>query len=379
MLLPRAYLKSDSGAKSMATPPPCTLVTAAYVFTRFHAGARNARETIQAMKTLLEVPCYLVIYCDEELEPLIREVRGGTVWHALTRIVVQPFESLWCASLVDRVRANRTVYWPTRDSRTCAETHLITCNKADFVLKTMDLNPFGTPYYGWIDSNIGEGGSKISWNYKNHLLLSMLSKVDHRFHLQIMNVTDKRFKERVNKRECYAAYRWIACGCLFTTGVEIGRRVLGRVKELVVEATEMGFGHGEEMFYLEIIDEFYDESHRGYGDYRDLLHNFIEPTTNLVYIYWNVVMRSFDMGYDRECMDAAMAILRRFDGFGVEMNYDLYMRLLFVYYLAAERRGRDGEKEWATHTIREGCRTNPFLAEQFRNLQRLCGMDRFQL
>ena len=242
----------------------------------------------------------------------------------------------------------------------------------------MDLHPFDTPAYGWIDANIGEGGSKISWHYKNNLLLSVLSRVDpHLFHLQIMNVTDKRLKE--NKRECYAAYRWIACGCLFATGIEVGRRVLGRVKELVVEATEMGFGHGEEMFYLEIIDEFYEDIHRGYGDYRDLLHNFIAPTTNLVYIYWNVVMRAYDMGYDRECMDAALAILEQFDRFAVEMNYDLYTRLLFVYYQAAERRGLVDRVAWAGERIRTGCRMNPFLAEQFRNLQRLCGMERFQL
>jgi hypothetical protein len=356
----------------MATPPPCTLVTAAYVFS--HAGARTAEETLRTMRTLLAVPCYLVVYCDPKMEPLIRGVRGGGAWDAITRVVVQPFEALWCAPLLDRVRANREIYWPTRDARTSAETHLITCNKADFVLQAMALNPFGTSIFGWIDANIGEGGSKISWEYENHLLLSILSRVDERFHLQIMNVTDKRFKIKEHKRECYAAYRWIACGCLFTTGVEVGRRVLGRVKELVLEATEMGFGHGEEMFYLEIIDEFYDEIHRGYGDYRDLLHNFIEPTTNLVYVYWHVVMRSYEMGYDRECMDAAVTLLRRFDAFGTEMNYDLYMRLLMVYYLAAGRRSMPEQQAWAAEKIREGCRVNPYLREQFWNLRGLCGM-----
>jgi hypothetical protein len=361
----------------MAGIPDCTLVTASYLFTRYHANSRNKEDTLKAMDTLLSIPCYLVIYCDADLVESICERRKDFSY--MTHVIVKPFEELWCYGLLEKVKKNRELFWPTRDVRTCAETHLITCNKADFVLQTMDLNPFSTSKFGWIDANIGENGSKISQQYSNHLLLSILNRVDDRFHLQLLNVTDKKYKQPEWKRECYMQYRWLACGCLFTTSVGIGRRILTRIKELIVQTTDMGYGHGEEMFYLEILDEFYDDIHRAYGDYRDLLHNFIEPTTSFVYIYWNLVMRYDQMGYHKECMDACMTLIKQFDQYAVEINYDLYVRLYFAYYLAAQKSQQTDRMEWAAKQIRSYYRSNPYFANQYRNLQHLCGMSAFSV
>lgn len=361
----------------MAGIPNCTLVTASYLFTRYHANSRNKEDTLKSMETLLSVPCYLVIYCDSELEDAIKERRA--LYSSITRIIVKPFEELWCYQLLEKVKKNREVFWPTRDARTSAETHLITCNKADFVLQAMNLNPFSTARFGWIDANIGVNGSKISRQYSNHLLLNILHRVDDRFHLQLLNVTDKKYKLAEWKRECYMQYRWLACGCLFTTGVEIGQRILTRIKELIVETTNMGYGHGEEMFYLEILDEFYDDIHRAYGDYQDILHNFIEPTTSFVYIYWNLVMRYDQMGYYKECMDACMTLIKQFDQYAVEINYDLYVRLYFAYYLAAYKSQQIDKQQWAGQQIRYYYQINPYFANQFHNLKNLCGMNEFIL
>lgn len=358
----------------MASVPDCTLVTACYVFTSYHAKSRNVEETLQTMDALLAIPCYLVIYCNQELEqPLLQQ--RSTMLH-LTKIIVQPFESLWCHSLLNTVKKNRESFWPTRDERTCAETHLITCNKADFVLQTIHSNPFQTRRFGWIDANLGRNGSKISRSYTNNLLLRILDQVDDRFHLQLLNVVDKKYKQPENKREYYLHYRWVACGCLFTTSSELGIRILSRIKELIVSTTEMGYGHGEEMFYLEILDEFYDDIHRSYGDYQDILHNFIEPTTSFVYIYWNLVMRYYDMGYHKECIDVCKELLKQFDKYVVELNYDLYVRLYSVYYLSlcitdAKEAERVGDE------LRQHIRTNPYIAQQFHNLRSLCRMNHF--
>ena len=360
----------------MATIPPCTLITASYLFTRYHAGSRNLSDTMKAMDTLLTVPCYLVIYCDADLEGPIRERRANLM--DMTCIVVRPFEDLWCYSLLEQVKKNREVWWPTRDARTCAESHLITCNKADFVLQTICANPFKTPRFAWIDANIGEGGSKISHGYSHHLLLQILNQVDDRFHLQLMNVVDKKYKQAEWKREYYEQYRWLACGCLFTTSAAIGIKILTRIKELIVETTKMGYGHGEEMFYLEILDEFYNDIHRGYGDYRDLLHNFLKPTTSLVYIYWSLVMRYYHMGYDKECMDVCQTMITQIDSFAVEWNMDMYVRLYSAYYLAAKRSHHPCEGEIAAK-IRGFYRSHPVFAQQFRNLQGLCGMMEFSM
>ena len=40
------------------------------------------------------------------------------------------------------------------------------------------------------------------------------------------------------------------------------------------------------MFYLEILDEFYDEIHQSYGDYEQILN---APTKNIEYVYHTVI------------------------------------------------------------------------------------------
>jgi len=360
----------------MSGIPDCTLTTACYFLQPYHAQARGMKETVESMDALLRIPCYLVIYCNAVMEPILRERREPFM--PLTKIVVQEFEELWCSSLVVQVKKNREVFWPTRDVRTCTETHLLTCNKADFVLQTIHMNPFQTIKFGWIDANIGVNGSKISNYYNNHLLLHVLHHVTDKFHLQLLNVTDKKYKQPEWKREYYMEYRWVACGCLFTTTKAIGITILNRMKELIIETTHMGYGHGEEMFYLEILDEFYDDIHRSYGDYKDMLHNFIKPTTNFVYIYWSVVMRYFQLGYWKECIEVCDTLIQQYNDFVLEINYDLYVRLYAVLYLSLKH--VDPSRAMiVTHTIRQYYQTNPHFHLQFDNLKILCGMQDFTI
>jgi hypothetical protein len=208
------------------------------------------------------------------------------------------------------------------------------------------------------------------------MLLHVLHHLTDKFHLQILNVTDKKYKQLEHKREYYAEYRWVACGCLFTTTKAVGITILNRIKELVAQTTEQGYGHGEEMFYLEILDEFYDDVYRSYGDYKDMLHNFIKPVTNFVYIYWSVVMRYYKLGYAKECVDVCKTLLDQYDDFALEINYDLYVRLYFVYYQSLM--GIDSVRaEQIGNQIRRYYHTNPLFSEQFRNLRILCGMEGF--
>lgn len=358
----------------MASIPDCTLTTACYLFEK--SQTRTLEQTLDSTRSLLQIPCYLVIYCNAIMEPHLRQLRGP--YMNLTRIIVKEFDELWCASLLDKVNANREKFWPTRDHRTCAETHLLTCNKADFVLQTIESNPFHTTKFGWIDSNIGVNGSKISHDPGNHRLLNVLHHLTDKFHLQLLNVTDKKYKKKEWKQEYYMEYRWVACGCLFTTTKAVGMTILNRIKELIIETTNLGYGHGEEMFYLEILDEFYDDIYRSYGDYKDMLHNFIKPTTNYVYIYWSLVMRYHQFGYWKECADVCRTLLDQYDAFAVEINYDLYVRLYFAYYqsmLVIDNM----RAEQIAQKIRYYYQSNPLFQNQFINLRSLCGMDGFPL
>jgi hypothetical protein len=314
------------------------------------------------MRTLLEVPCYLVIYTDAACFPLIQAIRQP--FDHLTVYVIQPFETTPYYYLIEQVKANRAKTWPTRDERTCSENHLLQLSKNRFLLRTMDTNPFQTTRFGWIDASLGKCFSKIAEDYTPDLLIDCLRNVSEKFHLQILNVTDKKYIKREHKEEFYQQYRWIVCGSFYTTGQTIGRRIIQRMDELFLEITEQGFGHGDEMIYLEILEEFYHDIERSYGDYSQILNNYFYPTRNLNYIHDHIFQRYLQYGYNREAYDCSQKVIQGIENNKVHCEPHLYLSFLFGHYLSGFYADRDNARAVVEH-IYDVCQKDPLLMAQF--------------
>ena len=113
----------------------CTLTTACFDLTKYHNKCRELSVSIKNMESLLNVNCYLVIYTDRYCIDLIKELR--VEFDSITKYIVLEFEEIESYKYIDLVKQNREKYWPSRDERTCAETHLLQSNKFNFVLQTM--------------------------------------------------------------------------------------------------------------------------------------------------------------------------------------------------------------------------------------------------
>lgn len=300
-------------------PPSCTLVTACYDLNRYSKKCRTTEECLTLIDPLLQIPVFLVVYGSKKTIPSIQMQRQIYNLDKYTKYIQIELEDLWAYQFLPKVKENRATFWPTRDERTCAESHIICCNKFDFVQETISINPFNTTHFGWIDAYLGDGknGLRICENYDKMVvprILHNLSKTNQ-FHIQVLNCNDKKFKEPEHKREFYERYRWVICGGFFVTEPTIGTKILSRLKEIFVETTNQGFGHGEEMFYLEILDEFYDEIHRSYGDYGQILNNFLSPTKNIEYVYHTVIQNFKNAGYQKEYEDACKALQYSVDNY----------------------------------------------------------------
>jgi hypothetical protein len=251
-------------------------------------------------------------------------------------------------------------------------------NKMNFVKQTILNNPFNTRKFGWIDSSLYKDGGKICENNFNNLLLYNLKHAPNKFHLTILDVQDKKFKQDEHKLEFYSQARYVVVGCLFTTPADIGIKILNRMEMLIAHTIDIGYGGGDEHIYLEILDEFYDDIYRSYGDYQQTLNNYIQPTKNLIFIYWNVVMKYFNFGYYRECIDACYSILSSFDDYQTDMNYDLYVRIYSVLYISLLKTNPN-QANIVADTIRKYYSTHPHFQSQFNNLKYLVGMNDFVL
>lgn len=355
----------------------CTLTTACFDLTKYHSKCRPLDVSIENMKSLLKSNCYLVIYTDQYFIDLIKDARSE--FNSITKYIVLEFEEIEPYKYIDLVKKNREKYWPSKDERTCAETHLLQSNKSNFVLQTMESNPFNTTHFGWIDSNIGQNFDKICNNFNEKLLMDILSINDDKFHMQILNVTNKQYK--TNKREYYEQYRWVMCGCLFITEKEIGKKILNRLNEIFIDTTLMGYGHGEEMYYLEILDEFYDNIEKSYGDYGQIINNFINPVHNLNYIYYFIINRYFNNKYYRECYDCCKKVLYSIKNNIIEYSEELYMNILYEYYISAYNLNNISQGDTPIDIIRniyEICNINNNMKEEF-NKKRVFYEEQFSL
>jgi hypothetical protein len=349
-------------------PPNCTLTTGCFCLTKYNGKSRNNEESIENMRALLEVPCYLDIYTDEVLFPFISKVRNAIPgFEKLTRYNIVDVETLETFKHLGTVHSNREKYHPTKDERTCPESHLVCCSKFELVLRTMRENPFGTEKFGWIDSNIGRNFSKIASNYKNNMLLKILNETTpERFHLQILNVNEKKFISEEHWREYYTRYRWVVCGCLFICGKEVGTEILNDLISVFEKHTLAGYGHAEEMFYLEILDKHFDKIERSYGDYQHILNNFVGIETGLHYIL-NLATSYMNLGYHREAQDCCDKVLSQFENFKIEADYHLYFKFLFIKYVTLFYFNRDDAKKLVKEKIFKLIETNPHFNREYNN------------
>lgn len=349
--------------------PDCTLVTACFSLNHIYPHSRKIEEYVESIKTLLECPAYLIIFTDQYFLNHIKNMRESFNLLELTNFIVMDVNDLDFLKFNKIVKRNREIYYPTRDQRTCSESHLICCSKFNCVLKAMDLNPFSTKRFAWVDSNLGPNNCKIAQNYNKNMLLKVLNHDSEKFHIQVMNVCDKKYKEKMNKREMYEQYRWVVCGCFFMTGIEIGKKILKRLNEIVVETTLLGFGHGEEMFYLEILDEFYDDIERSYGDYGNILNNFFGPTVNIRYINNLIVNNYIKFSYFKEGYECCYKLVREIENYNTIVDYDLYLNILYNYYICCYHFIGKNEADTILNKINTVVTKHPSIKNEYQKYQ----------
>jgi tetratricopeptide (TPR) repeat protein len=344
--------------------PDCTLVTACFDLTKYNSYSRDLSESINKMSSLLEVPCYLIIFTDAKMYEVIKNKREEFKLEKLTHYIVTEVENLENFKYTEIVKKNREKYHPTKDERTCPESHIICCSKFELVIKAINLNPFNTKKFGWIDANIGVNFSKISTNYKNNMLLNILNNCsENKFHLQILNVCNKDLIKEDNLREYYKQYRWIVCGCLFISGKELGIKILTELNNIFIKHTLLGYGHGEEMFYQEILDKYYNEIERSYGDYQHILNNFININVGLEYIL-NISSSYLALKYHKECIDCCSKVIKRYENYEIEMNYGLYFKFLFNLYISLYYFDKNKSKELVIK-IKNLIEINPYIRNEY--------------
>lgn len=336
----------------------CTVVTALYNLQKYHNKSLSYETCMERFNVVLELPVYLVIFTENEFINYINEKRSKYGFSKITLIIDRNFKDLEKYKYLEQIRHNRTLYHPSKDERTSAESHLVVSSKSDFLLETMDLDPFHTSKFVWMDSLLGiDNKMRICENYTIDKVIHVLDNLTEKFHIQILNVNDKKFSLAENKREYYGCYRYVVCGCVFGGGKKTTRNIMKKLNDSFISTTNLGFGHGEEMLFLEILTDNYDDIERGYGDYGQIINNILYPTCNFTYIYQCIIQGYLNIFYHRECYDCCVKTLYGIEKLNAVCDPHTYLNILFAWYLSTFYYKKDSALEVIQH-IYNVCESN---------------------
>lgn len=270
----------------MATVYTTTIVTAYYELPNSTPSDAYLKAGIRLMK----VNQPMVVYCEEKTVPFITEHRGDRKTH----IVALPYNQIIMYKYLDTIKANREKYWPTRHSRCESEVHALVLSKADFILRTMEINPFNTIYFAWSDFSLLGKKPHGSDNYTNDSVYEKLDKICNnprpRFTIELINCWNNEDKK--DMRNFFAEYRWTCAGCFYTTDIAAGKIICQKIIDKSIEITLAGYGHSEEMMISYVIDEYEQYFNFYVGDYQDTIDNYYKIRGN--YAYVNKILKIYE-------------------------------------------------------------------------------------
>ena len=86
------------------------------------------------------------------------------------------------------------------------------------------------------------------------------------------------------------------------------------------------------MFYLPILEEFQDSIYPSYGDYQDIIDNFVNQRESFWYVERNIIKKYRDFGYFKEGIRCCEKVLSPIENYEVDVAPEVYIGILLHYY-----------------------------------------------
>jgi hypothetical protein len=304
---------------------------------------------------LVSAQVNLVVYGDSDYVDLFMERRTEAGLAKMTLGVPMAMKDLAVWTQRDKVEENRSIDWPDHDEFTpLTDAYLVAHAKFELVQKTIQNNPFNTTKFGWI-------APKLLTKFKSTGvdLVTALMSVTDKLHVVIITAVDRRLSDK----DFYGGRRYVMANGLWTLGADKSY-ILSALTERFVEVTDAGCSgnsNGDEMVWPPILDRYWDQIHRSYGDYQWNLRNLNQIVDYLDRIYDLCVTGYFNLGetYHRELYDVTTALIR---SPSIYRHPRTYAYSLYYRYLAAWYLGFKEDAKASVITLGHLCRVNDEVA-----------------
>ena len=227
----------------------------------------------KSLRTLsIEQP--MIIFCEEKNEDFFRGVRKALKLEELTHIITCKLSDFYFYKFRDQI--DKRFRHSNGDKTKNPDIYVVWFSKYEMIMRSIDLNPFNSTHFGWIDINLLNKTLNNSLNYIDDSVYNNLNDIcknpKDKFSLQLLNFWHP--KDYEDLKRFFSEYRWIACAGFFTTDIESIEFLSPKFKEKAEELILKGFCQSEESIFAFLIDEHPEMFNLSVGDYEDLINNY---------------------------------------------------------------------------------------------------------
>lgn len=263
----------------------------------------HIKDYLKWSRYTLSVRLPMVVYAEEEtIVEHVYKLRKDLGLLEQTLIVRLPFEKTFFYKDLDMLMF-RMKQFPLTNMNQEKDTPLyvlLNNNKFDFLFRTMNMNPFQTEYFLWMDMGIQHcaKATDAEWNEIHSSWFPFMSREKDKIHqLKIHNVSKPR-------HVCWKDY-------FQTIYHHVAGGLFGGHRDCIMEYRQLFLDQWHRMLYQEewwqldeaimtILTETYPEKFRFfYGDYDGIITNFINTRKSFALVLqmaqWHLEARQYEM------------------------------------------------------------------------------------
>ena len=262
------------------------------------------------------MPYNLVIYCDIESLPQIKQIRPS--WFAdKTRYIIREFDELvFCKNgeplprqfkdYREKIIQNRRDKPYHFDNRNTASYYLFCMARYAMLKETIETNPFGSTHFAWINFCIERMG------YQNLIRLDEALAVNRdKFSTCYIDYIPETLVK--DTAEYFKFGRCSMCSGFFTGNGYYMHKVCDLVETKFLEYLYKGYGHADEQLFSPVYFENPHLFEHYYGDYLQMITNYKYIYDNPEAPVHNFLQHSFNNSNFVKCLEGCRFIQTSLD------------------------------------------------------------------
>lgn len=256
-------------------PGNWTVVTAYFDLTKMSDASvsirsRPAEHYLASARATMAVQQNLMVFCEPESVEALRAMRPPHLLENNTHFVPMSFEDFPMTQYREKIRQNRREKPYAFDDRNTASYYLLCMARYAMVKRAIAENPFQSTHFAWLNICI----ERMGWRN-----LASLEAV-WRTNRDKFSTVYIDYQPESLVRNTAEYFKWGRCGMcsgFFTGRADYFGKFCDAIEAKFLEYLEQGYGHADEQLFSPVFFENRDIFEVYYGDYQEMVTNYVEP------------------------------------------------------------------------------------------------------